>query len=90
MPWEKKTDVQKSVYATVGAVACYRVKRTQDQDDGSDTWSFTKLWIKGYPYATGCLCWDDKNDTLYVGFDEGRICRLKVKDSTFVEVSVLS
>lgn len=51
MPWEnKKAATKKEVYSTVGAVACYKVTRSVDPDLGDqENWSFTKLWVKGYP-----------------------------------------
>lgn len=48
MPWDKKPATSNQVYATVGAVACYKVKLTQVEDEDDNEWEFTKWWIKGY------------------------------------------
>lgn len=85
MPWDKKSDQAKTVYATVGAVACYRVKLIKDvnAEDGEDntSWEYTLLWVKGYPVQTGSLHWSALEDTLYVGFDDGKVARLKITDN---------
>lgn len=94
MPWDKKPDQPKTVYATVGAVACYRIKFIKDvnDEDGEEntTWEYTLLWVKGYPVQTGSLFWSPLEDTLYIGFDDGKIQRLKITDNGMsTEVSIL-
>ena len=82
MPWEKKEKLASAnapAAAIVGAVAAYRVKITTDSD-GQEEWSFTQLWVKGFALQTGCLHWCDEDETLYIGFDQGKIIRLKMSD----------
>jgi hypothetical protein len=77
MPWEKKSE-KSDTYATVGAVVIYKVRISQvlsAADVGS--WSFQRLWMKGYPLQTGSIQWCDNEKTLIVGFDQGKIARLK-------------
>lgn len=69
MPWEKKD--KSETYATVGACIIYKVRQQGDQ------WSFQKLWMKGYPLQTGAIRWCPDDKTLIVGFDQGKIARLK-------------
>lgn len=68
MPWDTKPEKSNTVYATVGAVACYKVKVSDEED-----WEFTPCWVKGYAVQTGCLHWSPKDATLLVGFDDGSI-----------------
>lgn len=78
MPWDKKPSTSNQVYATVGAVACYKVKLTQVEDDDDHEWEFTSWWVKGYGVQTGSLHWSPTEDTLYIGFDDGAVQRLKI------------
>lgn len=77
LPWDKKPAASTAVYATVGAVACYKVKFQKDEDE----WQFTQFWVKGYAVQTGSLHYSDKEDTLYIGFDDGSVQRLKIADN---------
>ena len=82
MPWEKKEKLASAtapVSAIVGAVSAYRVKIVKDSD-GQEDWTFTQLWVKGFSLQTGCLHWSDDEDILYIGFDQGKIIRLKISD----------
>jgi FlaG/FlaF family flagellin (archaellin) len=47
--------------------------------------------VKGFALQTGSLYWSDKEMTLYVGFDQGRVVRLKVDESctTYTELAEL-
>ena len=85
MPWDRKSDQPKTVYATVGAVACYKIKFIKDVngEDGEDnsSWEYSLLWVKGYPVQTGSLFWSPLEDTIYIGFDDGKIQRLKITDN---------
>lgn len=46
MPWDKKpvTSAASAVYATIGAVVCYKLKCNDD----TDQWEFKHWWCKGY------------------------------------------
>ena len=92
MPWEKKEKLASAnapVSAIVGAVAVYRVKITKDAD-GQDDWTFTQLWVKGFALQTGCLHWADEEDILYIGFDQGKIVRLKISDKNPMQYNQVS
>lgn len=74
------------MYATVGAVACYKMKRIKDvNEDGEDnsSWEFTQWWVKGYPVQTGSLHWSALEDILYIGFDDGKVQRLKITENGY-------
>lgn len=74
----------------MGAVACYKVKREVDPDLGEqENWTFTKMWVKGYPVQTGCLYWDEQRSMLLVGFDDGSIKKLQIEGLQFSEVADL-
>jgi hypothetical protein len=73
MPWDKKPVQSNTVYATVGAVACYKFKFVQEDNDFDTDFEFQKCWIKGYGVQTGSLHWSQSEDTLYVGFDDGSV-----------------
>ena len=81
MPWEaKKAETKKEVYSTVGAVACYKVKREVDPDVGEqENWTFTKMWVKGYPVQTGSMFYNESKGLLLVGFDDGSIKKLQIE-----------
>lgn len=88
MPWDKKPVKESQVYATVGSVACYRFKVTKEGGNEDGSWVFTKWWVKSYGVQTGSLFWSANEDTLYVGFDDGSIERLKIQDNgMYTEVS---
>lgn len=46
-----------------------------NSEDGEDntTWEYSQLWVKSYPVQTGSLFWSHLEDTLYIGFDDGKI-----------------
>lgn len=73
----------------MGSVACYKFKVTKTgDDDQQQVWEFTKWWIKSYAVQTGSLHWSAAEDTLYIGFDDGSIQRLKIlENGHFSEVS---
>ena len=77
MPWDTKPATPQ-VYATVGAVACYRFKMNEDEDS---EWEFKHFWSKGYAVQTGSLHWSPSEDVLYIGFDDGSINRLKITEN---------
>ena len=54
-----------------------------NSEDGEDntTWEYSQLWVKSYPVQTGSLFWSHLEDTLYIGFDDGKIQRLKITDN---------
>jgi len=77
MPWEKKDKTKSETYATVGAVMIYKVRIAKDSGTDVGSWSFQRLWMKGYPLQTGAIQWCENEKTLIVGFDQGKIARLK-------------
>lgn len=80
MPWDKKASSTSSqVYATVGAVTCYKVKPSDSESE--EGWQFKQWWTKGYAVQTGSLHWSPKEDTLYIGYDDGNVQRLKITDN---------
>ena len=85
MPWEKKKEKSATsddaVYSTVGAVACYKMKVTKTADGKVDSFTFTHLWSKPFSLQTGSLAWDEENSTLYIGFDHGKLVRIKVQEN---------
>jgi hypothetical protein len=88
MPWDKKPTSKDQVYATVGALVCYKVKKSQGDDD---EWDFTQFWVKTYGVQTGSLHWSETEDILYVGFDDGSIHRYQISDNGHAQdVSFLS
>lgn len=62
-------------------MACYKVKVTQVEDADDQDWEFTQWWVKGYGVQTGSLHWSDTDDTLYIGFDDGSVQRLKISET---------
>jgi hypothetical protein len=54
MPWDKKPTTnsgQSQVYATVGALVCYKVKLSLLQNDGcgdNSDWEFSQFWVKTF------------------------------------------
>ena len=77
MPWDKKptSSAAQNVFATVGAVACYKFQIVNNE------WEFKQWWCKGYAVQTGSIHWSPKEDTLYIGFDDGNVERLKITDN---------
>ncbi len=71
--WDKKLNDTSTHVATVGALACYKF---------NDSWEFTREWIRPYPVQTGSLHWSPLEHTLYVGFDDGNIERLKITENS--------
>lgn len=61
-------------------MACYKVKVTKVEDEDDQVWEFTQWWVKGYGVQTGSLHWSDSDDTLYIGFDDGSVQRLKISN----------
>jgi len=45
-----------------------------------DGWTFTQGWAKTFALQTGSLHWDDPSRTLYIGFDTGRVVRLRISE----------
>ena len=87
MPWEKKekqTSATQPVSAIVGAVSAYRVKIQKD-GDGQESYDFKQLWVKGFSLQTGCLHWSDDDNILYIGFDQGKIIRLKINEQNHMQ-----
>ena len=82
MPWEKKKQKNASnnnaVYSTVGAVALYKMKLTKNSENVVDGWTFTHLWTKNFALQTGSMAWDDNEGILYIGFDQGKVVRLRI------------
>jgi len=56
MPWDKKPTTnsgQSQVYATVGALVCYKVKLSLSQNDGcgdNSDWEFSQFWVKTFGF----------------------------------------
>ena len=48
------------------------------------------MWVKGFALQTGCLHWSDEDDILYIGFDQGKIIRLKMSDKNPMQYSQVS
>ena len=87
MPWEKKKEKNASnnteVYSTVGGVVLYKMKLTKNSEGVVEGWTFTQAWAKSFALQTGSMHWDETNATLYIGFDQGRVVRLKMGDEGF-------
>lgn len=85
MPWEKKKEKKAAdvdaVYSTVGLVACYRMKIAKGAEHKIDSIAFTHAWSKPFALQTGSLAFDAEESILYVGFDHGKLVRLKVQEN---------
>lgn len=83
LPWEKKQPSNKDSYSAVGAIAVYIV----DGIDGtSDSWDFTRAWMKTFNSQTNVLCYNEEMEVLFVGLDSGRIVGLTIsKDSRYLK-----
>ena len=53
------------------------MKLTRNEDGIVDGWKFTQCWAKSFALQTGSMHWDNEENTLYIGFDQGRVVRLK-------------
>ena len=85
MPWEKKKQKNASdnnnVYSTVGAVALYKMKLSKNSDGVVDGWTFTPCWIKNFASQTGSMVFDSEAGILYIGFDQGKLVRLRIDEN---------
>lgn len=89
MPWDSKQKAAAKATATIGAVVCYKLKSASEDSD--EKWEAEKVWQKGYGSQTGCLHWSQNENTLYIGFDDGSIQRLKITEQNHAtEVSLFA
>ena len=57
------------------------MKLSKDEEGQVNDWTFTLLWAKSFALQTGSMSWDSKNNILFIGFDQGRLVRIKIDES---------
>ena len=75
----KKSDDDK---VPMGALFIYQCEPSKEE-----IYAIHKIWAKPFPIQTGTLCWEDTNELLSVGNDDGKIYVYKPKPNThYVEM----
>ena len=69
------------MYSTVGAVALYKMKLSKNAEGVVEGWNFIQVWAKPFALQTGSMHWDDNQRILYIGFDTGRVVRLRIGEN---------